>query len=61
MSINARLMDCGNVLQVYDTVTAFIKLFCKPAKIHERRAQKSGKSTAYYQVGVHIEVIARDE
>lgn len=35
---------------MYDAVTAFIKLFCKSARIHERRSKKSGKSTAYYQV-----------
>ena len=33
-----------------DAVTAFIKLFCKSARIHEGRSIKSGKSTAYYQV-----------
>ncbi|CAN0042328.1 unnamed protein product, partial [Pylaiella littoralis] len=36
--------------QVLDAVTAFLKLFCKSARIHERRSLKTGKSTAYYQV-----------
>ncbi|CAM9941582.1 unnamed protein product, partial [Ectocarpus sp. 8 AP-2014] len=36
--------------QVLDAVSAFLKLFCKSARIHERRSIKTGKSTAYYQV-----------
>ena len=37
-----------------DAVTAFLKLFCKSAKIHERRSLKTGKSTAYFQVGERL-------
>lgn len=40
----------SNRSQVSDAVTAFLKLFCGSAKIHQRRANKSGKSIAYYQV-----------
>lgn len=37
-----------------DAVTAFLKLFCKSARMHERRSLKTGKSMAYYQVSVLV-------
>lgn len=44
--------------QVLDAVTAFLKLFCKSARMHERRSLKTGKSTAYYQVSVRVRLHA---
>lgn len=54
LQINTKIswrLPCVVRLQVSDAVTAFLKLFCGSAKIHQRRASKSGKSMAYYQVG----------